>query len=773
MTAPQTRTSQHPATNGRSASAAMASLPLMVSLALAGACPGAWAQASSPSYNTNAGAKGGGAGVPADPTGATGPARNNYGDMLKSTKRSSAKKNNTPYEPIKKQEDAGQMPEIEMFVGESRVFPTPGVARIAVGNGQIMSAAALDDKEVIIFANGIGTSSLFVWNEDGRYQRVKVNIVPGDTSRIAREVAAFLSTIPNTKASIVGDKVIVEGDTLSDEDREKVVELAKRYPQIVNFTSVIGWEKMVMMDVKVVEFPKSELREMGLKWGASGGAALGAVWQPFRLANSGAYQSTIPTNGDGLPVTDQGSSNAKGGVTLPSTLNILSGLDLGITAKLNLLEQNGKASVLAEPQLSARSGFKASFLAGGEFPYSVATSTGVTIQFKPYGIKLDIEPKIGRDGVIRAVIDSEVSSLDASVTTISGPAILTRRTKTEFNVRNGETMILSGLLQRTTSNDIDKVPLLGDIPILGALFRSKRFQNKETELVVFVTPTIVDSHSPGMRERIERTTERLTENLGKAPFLTAPLQPGRDAASFDLGRAEASVAPLTGALAPQPLGRAAPITAPQDAPLTPAAHNPLQWPQASTPVAGGASLQVKRDGLVLRAQANDASAALLELGYNSVVLLGRAEPQPPGRALWRNVVVGQLNGWVRADALQPSRLSPVLLTRTPSAVAHNAQEGAPLTLGVDNGPGVRAGAPNVVTPEQPNGDAPRQYRVVLEGLALHVSPDINALTVQPLEQGQLVDALPQPASGNWVAVRSGAARGWVAAQWLHAVPATN
>jgi hypothetical protein len=180
-----------------------------------------------------------------------------------------------PYAPIQKPRgDTQDLAEIEMFVGESRVFPTPGVGRIAVGNGAILTAAALDQREVILFANAVGTSSLFVWNEDGRYQRLKVTIVPGDTTRYAREISAFLAGIPGTKTSIIGDKVIVEGDHLKDLDIAKIDELSKRYPQIVNFTNRLGWEQMILMDVKVVEFPINELREMGLRWGATGGAAV-------------------------------------------------------------------------------------------------------------------------------------------------------------------------------------------------------------------------------------------------------------------------------------------------------------------------------------------------------------------------------------------------------------------------------------------------------------------------------------------------------------------
>jgi pilus assembly protein CpaC len=467
--------------------------------------------------------------------------------------RRAAPKTVEPYAPIGAGGDAVPVPEIELYVGESRVFPTPGVARIAVGNGQILNASALDGKEIIVSGNGVGVSSLFVWNEDGRYQRIKVTIVPGETARITREVASFLQHIPNATATVVGDKVIVEGDELSDADRDKVAELAKRYPQIVNFTSPIGWEQTVLMDVKVVEFPKSELRELGLKWNPTGGGAIGAIWSPINRGDNGASvggrQITITSPaGQQQPITNIDPSK---GVILPSALTVMSAVNVGLNAQLTLLEQNGTAAILAEPQLSTRSGAKASFLAGGEFPYSVSNLNGVTIVFKPYGIKLDIEPKVGRNGVIRAEIDSEVSSLDSSVSSIGGPALLTRRTKTEFNVRTGETIVLSGLLQRTTGTDIDKVPLLGDIPVLGALFRSKRFQNKETELVVFVTPTIVDARAPGLQERVQRTTERLGKQMGPTPFLSDPLQPGSDA-----GKVFAPATPAPAATTPAPAARA-------------------------------------------------------------------------------------------------------------------------------------------------------------------------------------------------------------------------
>lgn len=433
---------------------------------------------------------------------------------------------NAAYAPISKPAHEAEIAELEMFVGESRVFPSPGVARIAVGNGSILNAAALDGKEVILFANGVGTSSLFVWNANGQHQRVKINIVPGDTTRYAREIAAFLKGIPNARASVIGDKVIVEGDNLSDADIGRIEQLTKYYPQIVNFSNPLGFEKMVMLDVKVVEFPVTELKELGLRWNATGGLAVGGIWSPFRRGNDGPYQINVQTGeGNAPPITNPDGTG--GGVPVFKRMNVLSVLNMGLNATLNAMAQQGNTTILAEPQLSARNGSKASFLAGGEIPYSVSNDNGTTIVFKPYGVKLDIQPRVDANGNVRATIETEVSNVDASITTHFGPALLSRKTNTEFNVKAGETIVLSGLIQRENATSVEKVPGLGDLPVIGALFRSKKFQNKETELVVFVTPTVVNPQTPGMVDRIERTQERLQDRLGAPPpHLTQPLQPG-------------------------------------------------------------------------------------------------------------------------------------------------------------------------------------------------------------------------------------------------------
>jgi pilus assembly protein CpaC len=428
--------------------------------------------------------------------------------------------------------------EIEMFVGETRVIAEPNAGRLAVGNGKTLSAAVLDDREILLIANEVGVSSLHIWTRNGRSRRIKVNVMPSDIARVTWEIAAFLAAIPNAKSAVIGDKVIVEGDNLSDRDLAKIDELAKRYPQIVNFTNRIGWEKMIVMDVKVVEFPITALKEIGLKWNATGGVAIGGIWMPFSRGNDGPYQINVQTGPDNTPpITNPAGAGL--GIPLTSSLNVLSALNMGLNAQLNLMEQNGTATILAQPTLSTRSGAKATFLAGGEFPYSVSNINGTTIVFKPYGIRLDIEPRVDHNGVIRAKIMSEVSDIDTSISTIGGPALRTRKTETEFNVMVGGTIVLSGLLRRDTSTSLDKVPFLGDIPVLGALFRSKRFQNNETELVVFVTPVAVDNNTLAQEASMAQANTRL-ENTPRVGPQDLAAVPGLRSSGADRGEHPAS-----------------------------------------------------------------------------------------------------------------------------------------------------------------------------------------------------------------------------------------
>lgn len=572
-----------------------------------------------------------------------------FAEQLRPTQRKAGKATlyNRPYQPVKSGPDDADIPEIVMFVGESRVFPAPGVGRIAVGNGSILTAAALDGKEVILFANAAGTSSLFIWNQDGRHQRVKISIVPGDTSRIAREISAFLASIPAARTSVIGDKVIVEGEGLSNTDLERIAMLSERYPQIVNFSNRQGFERMVMIDVKVVEFPVNEFRALGLRWNAVGGTAIGAIWSPIRRHSGRGYQIGVQDQESTLPPITLGGD----GSASPGGLNVLSLVNLGLNATLDALAQQGKTVMLAEPQLSARNGATASFLAGGEYPYVVSNSDGPTVMFKPYGVRLDIAPRVDREGNIRAEIETEVSTIDHSVATMAGPGLLSNKTRTEFDLRSGETIVLSGMLQRFSSDSVDKVPLLGDIPIIGALFRSKRYQNRETELVFFVTPTVVDPGSAAMADRIERTRERLGQRLGPAPHLSDPLQPASDPARLgDATPVAADAAPVV-----QVPGDAAVLAA--HGPTAQAAPDaPAVQPDTGTAAAtsdAGPLLRVVREGAVLRELPSAQGRALAELPAGTLIELRDALGLASSLQAWRPVRVGDVAGWLSSRDAVP------------------------------------------------------------------------------------------------------------------------
>lgn len=667
------------------------------------------------------------------------------------SRKRAAKSSLKAYAPVKVFDDTTDVPEIEMFVGESRVLPSPGVGRVAVGNGKIMTAAVLDNKEILLFANERGTSSLFIWNADGRYQRLKINVVAGDTSRVAREMAAFVSKVPGAKVSVIGQNVIVEGDRLSTQDLDKIKKLQQVYPQLLNFTHPDGWEKMVMIDVKVVEFPKNYLRELGLRWVPTGGGAVGAIWMPGRRGHDGPYVLNIPENG-GLPISGPDGQAP----VLPRGLNAAAAINLGFDVSLDALVQDGQATLLAEPQLSTSSGKEATFDAGGEYPYAVVTSEGPSITFKQYGVLLKIKPVVDRDGFIRSEIRSEVSGIDMAVSTPFGPALRTRKTETHFNVKSGQTIVLSGMLSAEKSWSVDKLPLLGDIPVLGALFRSKRFINNETELVVFVTPRLTEPTDDRQINRISEVDERLKEQLDDVQLIE-PLSRPPELGDGSNPPQASSIDHDVGAV-PAPTDAA--VVKPSEAPSGRGAGATSQVVDDE-----GSALRVLQDGVVLRAQPHGRAQSMSVLSLGQVVRLAKAGPKSNGSVYWRQVAVGDLLGWVPSKDVEPvgRELGTVrnegIEGQLPRAI--DAQVSEAKTKVVQRGEAPVAGSSSI-----------RKFRVTLSRLALRVAPDVNALVITQISQDTIVEsrgALHEQRVGVWQSVIADGKEGWVDVRWLEPV----
>lgn len=394
---------------------------------------------------------------------------------------------------------------IELYVGQAHVIDSGELRRIVIGNGKVIQATALDDRQVLVLPESVGQSTLHLWAKNGSEHRMVVNVVAADAGRMLAEVRAMLGAAPNLAARIVGDKIVVEGSGLSEEQVARLAEVSKRYPQIVNLVSRIGFERMIAMDVRMVEIRRDQMENIGVRWnGSMAGPSFGIVGDLHRsaaLRPGGAAEGIA-----GVDVRPR---------IAPFATSL--GLVSSLTSMINLLVQSGDAVVLAEPSLSCRSGGTAKFVAGGELPIPYSSGLGnVSVVFKEYGVKFDISPVASETGVIAAKIATEISAINFDVVVKEVPGLTKRRAETEVNLREHETLVIAGLMTDESTRNIDRLPALGELPILGGLFRSKAFRERQSELVVFITPRFVDAEKAGAPRGARTSVEGVERRLDRA-----------------------------------------------------------------------------------------------------------------------------------------------------------------------------------------------------------------------------------------------------------------
>ncbi|MBB1088712.1 pilus assembly protein N-terminal domain-containing protein [Lysobacter sp. SG-8] len=410
-----------------------------------------------------------------------------------------------PIGPVRAQ--AASLPsQLDLYGGQVKVYTSNRpLARVAVGNGDLIEVTTIEKRQLVVIAGAgqAGTTTLHLWYEDGGQRSVDVSVSPVDTSSTSLLVRDLLALEPDSKARVqdIGDSVVVTGE-LTALEAERVGVIAKLYPNVVNLSTpdLVAMQPMVLMDVRIMEFKRDALRDLGIDWQDSIDGPAGGAIKDF----SSSFFRILP---DGSPFED---------LPLPARINPMEtyfGIATSITSRINLLTQTGNAYELASPQLSARSGGSADFLAGGEIPIPLTSSFGATnVEFKEYGVKLNIEPVVNDNDEISTVIMTEVSKIDPAVSVQGIPGFLTRRTGTELNVRSGETIVISGLVDITGSKGFGGIPGLANIPVLGRLFRSDNFRAGRTDLVVFVTPRIVRPGDPANIDGIQKS-ERMLEDF--------------------------------------------------------------------------------------------------------------------------------------------------------------------------------------------------------------------------------------------------------------------
>jgi len=343
--------------------------------------------------------------------------------------------------------------------------------KIVIAQPDVASITATGDDSFYLQGKDLGETNLLVYAPGGRLSEV-IDVRVGYDAKALEEDLATVFPRETIRVRPTGEGLLLSGEVSDTGVTRRAQTIAEKYaPGAVTSNLIARASQEVVLEVRVLEASRSLLRDIGLTGS---------------IANS-SFQFVT---GTGL----LGSDPAKGLLSLTGASGHTS-----LDAQLQALETKGLVRTLARPNLVALSGEKASFLAGGEFPYPVPQSSGsgvntITLEFRKYGVKLDFKPEVQDNGMIRLEVEPEVSKLDPTnslrVDGFTVPGLITRNTKTVVELKDGAALAIGGLYQRDYQNDVNQLPGLGDVPVLGALFRSARWRKNETELVIIVIPRI-------------------------------------------------------------------------------------------------------------------------------------------------------------------------------------------------------------------------------------------------------------------------------------------
>jgi pilus assembly protein CpaC len=383
---------------------------------------------------------------------------------------------------------------VTVSIGKSQDVRTgESFVDVMVGDPDVADVNPLTDHSLSILGKKIGTTRVSVYAEGKKLIGIFDVEVSYDITRLTNELHRRFPG-SGIKASSVNGRIMLSGDAVDAATLDKAVTIARQFgPEIINSVSVMS-PQQVMLEVRFVEIARSAGRELGVQWNSFGKVN-------GNIGNNTLAGGAPISSAAAVPVAGVLSGSNPFGFVLAS----LSKGNISADVALNALEQKGVARSLAEPNLVALSGDTASFLAGGEYPIPVAGSLGqITVDYKKYGVGLAFTPTVLGRGLINMKIQPEVSQIDTdashSVTVSSGisvPALIVRRASTTVELRDGQSFVIGGLLQTNNRHNIDQLPWLGSVPILGTLFSSKSYQNDETDLVIVVTPHLVQPERPG------------------------------------------------------------------------------------------------------------------------------------------------------------------------------------------------------------------------------------------------------------------------------------
>jgi pilus assembly protein CpaC len=395
---------------------------------------------------------------------------------------------------IKIDREVGAARDLALEMGQNRLLVlSEPIARVSVADPKVADMKVITPTQLLLTARGVGSTDLTLWNKRDE-PLVLALLVTRNLDALRRQLKDLFPN-ENINVAAAGDLVVLSGEASDVRVPERAAEVAQLHAEKVANLMRVSGNQQVQLEVKFAEVSRSALRSMGIN--------------VFHRDLAGQYIAGITqpgtTPGQFIPIPGAGSASVPdlfppatgGGFSL-----FFSGLaSFPFSAILSILEANGLSKTLAEPTLVAMSGQDAKFLSGGEFPIPVSTGFGaVGVQWKKFGIILNFTPTVVSEGFLHLKLQTEVSDIDnarsVSIGGFSIPGLISRQSETTVRLADGQSFAIAGLLNDQIRSQINKIPVLGDIPILGALFRSVSYQRNESELIVVVTARLTKPVAP-------------------------------------------------------------------------------------------------------------------------------------------------------------------------------------------------------------------------------------------------------------------------------------
>lgn len=422
---------------------------------------------------------------------------------------------------------------VEVSLNESKYMAASGITRLAVGNPAIADVQLLSSGDFLLVGKKAGTTSLIVWSDGGRRTEYTVYVAGNDRgmSSAIQDAIGY----PKVHVQMIEDRVMLRGKVENQYEHDTALKIAGLYTG-GDGSGVIDLLEMehpsqIRLEAQIIEINSDYTKNLGIQY-----------WSQTPGSNSNSDSSTGNSN-SGITVGTAGlfyggedfSSNRKHGGWLGSHV-------ANVNVTLQALINEGKARILSRPSITTMSGKAANILIGGRIPIPVSDGNGnVSIDWHEYGMKLNIEPVVDSEDKITSKVHAEVSTLDYShgvkIDSFSVPGIATREAESEVNVRSGMTMAIGGLINSEDAKIVSKIPLLGDLPIIGRFFRHTSNTRDKREVIILITPTLVADDTPvPMSRRMKESYEEIERTARNRELVETgkPVPQGTDAEERDL-----------------------------------------------------------------------------------------------------------------------------------------------------------------------------------------------------------------------------------------------